>query len=339
MMNTWWADLELESFWLEVTGRSDIGLNLKAPQVNENGNEFWSYTLLKHVMLGDTVFHYDRNRQAIVAKSTASTRWWEDTMVWAARGQGARAAGIEPHARPGWYVGLESFTLVEPALTLDEIRTAQAGLAAARTALEAKVGAPVYFQFEMGAMRPLRPMQGYLFKLPQFFVEMFSALATRDGRREGRDQPLPLGTEYRPANEDTSVAQMDPFCVDPTLVERGLRSHAETQNALASFLEQNGVDPRSPAPDEPNFDLAWRRHDGSYCVAEVKSLTVANEEKQLRIALGQLLRYRHPLRARGRVGAILAVERQPSDVSWVNLCQEVDILLTWPPEWHTQLVQ
>ena len=161
MINTWWTELENERYWLEVTGRNDIGVNLKAPQANENGSEFWSYSLLKYVELGDLVFHYDRNRQEIVARSIISTQYWEDTIVWAARGQTARAAGIEPHTRPGWYVGLENHTLVEPAVNLDEIRTAQDGLVAERDRLEAEVGAPLYLPFELGAIRPLRPMQGY----------------------------------------------------------------------------------------------------------------------------------------------------------------------------------
>ena len=130
---------------------------------------------------------------------------------------------------------------------------------------------------------------------------------------------------------------MNPFAVDPSLVERGIRGHAATQNALAAFLERNGVQPRSPASDEPNFDLAWIQGN-SYWVAEVKSLTEANEEKQLRLGLGQLLRYRQLLHARGQVRAVLAVEHQPSDNSWQALCQELDIILTWPPGWDARLL-
>ena len=78
-------------------------------------------------------------------------------------------------------------------------------------------------------------------------------------------------------DEDVSVGTRDPFAVDPALVERGLRGHARTQNALATFVRSRGGSPRSPRPDEPNFDLAWEL-DGVTWVAEVKSTTDANEE-------------------------------------------------------------
>ncbi len=43
-IHTWWDKKLDEKFWLEVTGRTDIGVNLKAPQANEHGNNLWSYS-------------------------------------------------------------------------------------------------------------------------------------------------------------------------------------------------------------------------------------------------------------------------------------------------------
>jgi hypothetical protein len=64
-------------------------------------------------------------------------------------------------------------------------------------------------------------------------------------------------------------------------------------------------------------------------VAEVKSITAQNEEHQLRVGLGQVLRYRHHLSALGhnRVVAVLVPERQPRDPSWRELCQELGVVL------------
>jgi hypothetical protein len=195
-------------------------------------------------------------------------------------------------------------------------------------------------------------MQGYLFKLPAFFVEQLPQLQQRNASpliREDRGQPESvyrttdesaseeqLGNDYRIADEATSVGQRDPFAVDPALVERALRSHASTQNALATYLRDRGLAPRSPAANEPNFDLAWVWNSKIW-VAEIKSLTEANEEKQLRLGLGQLLRYRQILGARGSVHAALVVERQPRDTSWVTLCEELGIVLVWPGNWHEKL--
>lgn len=339
MINEWWSDRPNEHFWLEVTQRTDLGANLKAPQANEHGSEFWSYSLLNHVRPGDIIFHYDRPEQAIVALSLATGEVWEDDIVWAARGTSARTAGIRPHPRRGWYMGLERFSTLEQAVGLEQIRNAQLPIIEMRNRLAALVGGPLYFPFELGQRRPPRPMQGYLFKLPHFFVELFPNL--RKGMALSARAPVGhvvqgLGNSYRPADEESSVGQRDPFSIDPALVERGLRSHASTQNALAEHLRENGLDPRSPRPDEPNFDLAWVNRKINW-IAEVKSLTKANEEKQLRLGLGQLLRYRQILRPKGPVQAVLVAERQPTDETWEALCQELNVMLVWPGNWNRKL--
>ncbi len=139
-----------------------------------------------------------------------------------------------------------------------------------------------------------------------------------------------LGIPYRPADEEVAISERDPFAVDPALVERANRSHASTQNALAEYLRSKGIEPRSSRPEEPNFDLAWLQGDAIF-VAEIKSLTVDNEEKQLRLGLGQVLRYQHLLAQNGKqVRAVLVIEREPSDTSWVELCKTLGILLVWP---------
>lgn len=335
MIHDWWTNRYNERYWLEVTGRKDIGVNLKAPQTNEQGKEFWSYSLLKYVQPGDIVFHYDRPNQAIVGRSEATGQLWEDAVVWAARGTSARTARIQPHPRSGWYVGLEHYLRLKEPINLGQIRSGQAMLHHMHLQLASLVGEPLYFPFELGERRPLRPMQGYLFKLPYFFVEHFIGISSSNRASIGENKNT-VGSTYRPADEEASVGQRDPFSVDPTLVERALRSHAVTQNALATYLRNRGIDPRSPKPDEPNFDLAWTFQATTW-VAEVKSLTEANEEKQLRLGLGQLLRYRHLLAPRGLVQAVLVIEHQPSDPTWETLCEELDILLIWPETWSQKL--
>lgn len=114
------------------------------------------------------------------------------------------------------------------------------------------------------------------------------------------------------------------------MVERGLRGHAEAQEALAAYVLSLGATPRSPRADEPNYDLAWES-DGSVVVAEVKSITDRNEEKQLRLGLGQVLRYRQLLSRVDRdVAAVLMAEREPQDGSWRGLCDSLGVRLLWP---------
>ncbi|MFN9808336.1 MAG: hypothetical protein ACK6CU_01740 [Deltaproteobacteria bacterium] len=118
--------------------------------------------------------------------------------------------------------------------------------------------------------------------------------------------------------------------MDPDKVDRGNRAHTDTQNALADFLRGSGIEPLAALSGAVEFDLAWEVGDGIY-VAEVKSITAANEEKQLRLGLGQVLRYRHQLRAGGRrVIAVLVPERRPDDMSWEQTCAGLGVILMWP---------
>lgn len=196
-----------------------------------------------------------------------------------------------------------------------------------------------YTPFETG-QRAIRPKQAYLTKLPADLVEAFPSLsqaadfatATRGPATAPRPSATPgLGEEYRRPDESVLVSEADPYSRDPALVERALRSHAATQNALADFLEGLDVQPRSPRADEPNYDLSWS-HEGAVYVTEIKSLSATNEERQLRLALGQVLRYRQAM-GRGAV-AIIATSREPTDNSWKSLLSEFGVVLVWPGQFE-----
>jgi len=68
--------------------------------------------------------------------------------------------------------------------------------------------------------------------------------------------------------------------------------------------------------------------DGYVFVAEIKSLTPKNEEKQLRLALGQALRYAHQLGP--NTIPVIVIERAPSDQSWEEICQRFGVIFAWP---------
>jgi hypothetical protein len=148
----------------------------------------------------------------------------------------------------------------------------------------------------------------------------------------GSVSPPSLGVTYRHAVADPKVRAADVFALDPTKLERALAAHAAVQNGLAEVLRRRGTDPRSPGPAEPDFDLAWDGRDG-VVVAEVKSLGGASADRQLRLGLGQVLHYRKVLAKRyGSAHAVLAVEYEPSN-SWLEICSEAGVALTWPPDW------
>lgn len=143
-----------------------------------------------------------------------------------------------------------------------------------------------------------------------------------------------LGREYVDADEHPEIqaSAAEHTGRDPDLGGRGLRAHNRTQNLLAQAVRDAGYEPRRPKPDEPQYDLAWEANDVTW-VAEIKSITPQNEERQLRTALGQVLRYRQLLGAGGRtLRAMIATEVGPSDASWIELCSGQQVALVWAPE-------
>jgi hypothetical protein len=152
------------------------------------------------------------------------------------------------------------------------------------------------------------------------------------------DEPpdLEVGRAYTPsviAPPASSVRK--PFAVDPDLVDRGLRAHQDIVDTLASWVAASGAAPLLPISSTPQFDLAWKQASGVLAVAEIKSLTDENEERQLRLGLGQVLRYRHlMLQVYEDVSAWLVVERQPISTGWIDLCDSLDVRLAWPPHFE-----
>lgn len=86
----------------------------------------------------------------------------------------------------------------------------------------------------------------------------------------------------------------------------------------------SGFVPLSPALTGPQFDVAFHA-TGELIVVEVKSCTATNAELQLRLGLGQVLRYRSQISAQNiDVKAVLAVELEPG-AEWRALLGELDV--------------
>lgn len=143
------------------------------------------------------------------------------------------------------------------------------------------------------------------------------------------------GREYRAPTRQELDSKQTVFEIDPKRRTRGIRAHMDTQDKLKNAILSAGLEPRSPepVPVDPQFDVAWRQGDTVF-VAEVKSVTEENEERQLRLGLGQVLSYAHLLGWPGveNVKPVLAVERRPAAEHWDALCKKHDVILTWPEE-------
>ncbi|MFG2452658.1 hypothetical protein ACGFSG_25055 [Streptomyces sp. NPDC048512] len=121
--------------------------------------------------------------------------------------------------------------------------------------------------------------------------------------------------------------------LDLSALDRAKAAHESTVGALIAHLSRQGVEAQTHAPGAPEFDAGWSRGADVF-VAEVKSLTGAREDQQIRLGIGQVLDYTHQLRSahRGRrIHPVLVLEKRPSDGRWVALARGVGIRLTWAP--------
>lgn len=346
----WWDEMPGERFWIEITDRADLGFDLAAPQLDEDGRPYWSYDLVKEVAEGDVVLHYAARPNNVVANwSRAIGEPYEDTLIWGAHGQAGGRGPVEPYERPAWRRPLEGpFPLPRP-VGMEEFRGAEVAIREAHALLRERFpDQPLYFPFQLSARRPIRAFQGYMAKWPRELLHAIPGLAELDELAEETlptpADPAPgvssndFGAEYRRPDEEVATRRdRDPHSVDPNLVDRAVRGHRRTQNLLHDVLVGAGFTPRSPAPGEPEFDIAWE--DGEWiCVGEVKSMSQTNQEKQLRLAVGQVLRYAYLLSAGHRpVRSFIAVEHEPQDPSWLGFTAERGVTLMWPETFHAQV--
>lgn len=140
------------------------------------------------------------------------------------------------------------------------------------------------------------------------------------------EPPVPGAfVSYCTANENTNISSTEITEFGYLELERSVRSHAIIQNAVAKAAIGVGLTPWSPAFDGPAFDVALSYSGMCVFVVEVKSATVENFEFQMRIGLGQVLRYAQRLGSdEYRVIPVIAVEICP-DNSWVSLCKELGV--------------
>ena len=150
-------------------------------------------------------------------------------------------------------------------------------------------------------------------------------------RSRGTGRPTTRGQPYmRPPPGGSATPESRVFRFDPDAIDRGTNAHKKVQNQLAEAVRERGWEPRSPSDSDPLFDVGWVAANMAW-IAEVKSLTSNNEERQLRLGLGQVLSYAHLVDWGFEDNRpVLAVEREPSSDYWPGLCQSHGVALSWP---------
>tara|TARA_B100002052_G_C15791383_1_gene556514 strand:+ start:73 stop:1080 length:1008 start_codon:yes stop_codon:yes gene_type:complete len=177
-MNKWWYRLEDQHYWFELTERADFGknLNLKAPQKDQGGRDYWSYSLLKEMKVNDYVVHYHKKEKSIVAVSQVAKPWISKPTKWtpSKKKQFKKSEEIE---RPGLLVELKNFKRIKP-VSLDQIRKKNGEIDIILKNLVLKYNA-AYFPFApKSEKRPLSVNEGYGFIVTQEFVDLYPQLAS-----------------------------------------------------------------------------------------------------------------------------------------------------------------
>jgi len=150
-------------------------------------------------------------------------------------------------------------------------------------------------------------------------------------RLRGGNHSARQGQPYtRPSGGGSATPRSRVFRFDPDAIDRGTNAHKKVQNQLADAVRKRGWEPLSPSDSDPLFDVGWTAANAAW-IAEVKSLTPANEERQLRLGLGQVLSYAHLVDwGFEKNHPVLAVEREPSSAYWPDLCESHGVALSWP---------
>jgi hypothetical protein len=350
----WWSRDTRERYWMEITDRSDIGTDLHCPQRDIALRPSPGFSAIWFLREGDVVVHYNKNVKAIVAWSLVAGQVEAAPTLWTShRRSTVQRVGSTPRLQPGWWVDLEGpFLLTEP-VSLGQLRQRGSDILATQAALSASHGR-IYAPFcAHGENAILRPTQYYLTKLPQSVVGLLPELAecgaTPDAvssvptaGQDGLDSDGP-GVPWREPEATPRPGDHLLIEINTEAVERGLKGHVETERALGTALRAFKIEPQAPQSAAINYDLLWE-HRGVLYVAEVKSTTPRNEDKQLRLGLGQVIWYRHKLVSKlsRNVVAVLVPESRPSDGGWYDACADAGVILLPRDdidEWLRQLVK
>ena len=165
-INAWWSADPRQRFWLEITDRPDVGVDLHCPQRGSDGKRSSGFSLIWWVSPGDIVFHYSLTHDGITSWSRAAGPVTEAPTIWRPHRSTTRRRIQQPVPQPGWWLDLDGpFPLQQP-LTAAELATHQDDIRVVLRELEGRHRGSLYFPFFWWAGRQLRPMQYYLNKLP-----------------------------------------------------------------------------------------------------------------------------------------------------------------------------
>jgi len=285
-MNQWWSQHPAERYWLEATDREDIGADLRAPETDESGRDNWRYSLFKDAQIGDVVLHYDKrpSSNGIVGWSLVSDRPFAAPIVWAARGTYARDKHVKPRERPGFVIPLAGFHKLSAPVTLNQFRSMEDRLRALVVELEHHYGKPLYFPFELSNKRPIRLLQGYAFKLPRRFLELFPGLEAIVHQTPYGTHDVHVGPHRNPPwTRDELILALELYLRNPSSApgkeSRAVIELSELLNRLGRVLGQKDGETFRNANGVYMKMMNFRRFDKDYTSTGKVGLTRGNKDE------------------------------------------------------------
>ena len=326
-MANWWDGLSDERYWCEVTDRGDMGSDLKAPQTNEAGRDYWSYSLIQQVRPGDLVFHYSTRQKEFVGASVAGGPMEERPIVWAPHGTVGRAKRSEREQRPGHWLPLYAYRPAILPLALSAI--AQPPEAAWLTSwVDARKSAhPLRLPFQL-RQDGIRAGQGYLFKMPADFVERWAALRTLAEALDERAEELMVQAPSEPPGSKSSVPPFQPkseadyTAVVAASVQHRTRTHEKLLRLAAQWLRVHGATVTNSHPKDLEIVSPVS------VIVEAKIVRQRDPLFAAREAVGQLHEYRYFIGPRNaRLALLLDVEPPTALITYME--EHLQVAALW----------
>lgn len=207
-----------------------MGADLKAPVAARGGGDTPGYRLVKEVVRGDLVVHYDGRSEAIVGVSQATGERRYEPIWWAARGSYARRANVAPQWLPGLYVELESYTALPTPLLMSQVRERSQDLLHLRETLQSQhPNQSLYFPW-IPYQNTIRTFQSYLAKFPSGALSILPEVA--DVVHAVKASSAAAQSQW--SEVDVAVAGVENAAGRPVGSRRGGQGFATDQEAKAA---------------------------------------------------------------------------------------------------------
>jgi hypothetical protein len=290
LSNPWWESDPQERYWIEITGRENLGDDLLSPQKGVGGRTTSGYESMTHLRAGDVVFHYWQQQgqePAIVSYSQVVGSAFESTIVW--RPHGKNATRVAPRKSVAWQVPLGGMYDVPNPVTLSDLRAKSTQLKTIFEVLKSAHGDPIYFPFAWYQGK-LRAQQLYLTKLPADVVSLFPDLQALALGFSGTSEP-----SSRPVGRRAKTAG---YVLDPE-IRRAIELQAMRQ--ADNLLNGQGYVTTDVSANSP-YDIHAVRGDEVVAV-EVKGSS--GTATTVELTIGEVKKARDP-----RIGSMLIVVDQ-----------------------------